>query len=80
MDNPTPKRGRGRPKGTSGSVFVKVKIADLINHLGTNMTVVVSKKWLTDIGLDVKQDAPSRVIPAIEDNDGSTDKIQYTIE
>ena len=74
MSNNT-KRKRGRPAGSTS--FVRVKIADLIGLLGTNVTVTVSKKWLTEIGLDVKEDAPSRVIPALEQPEN---KIQFNIE
>ena len=52
--NNKPGERRGRPKGSKGTHFVKVKLSQLIAELGTNFTVVVSKKWLADIGIEVK--------------------------
>lgn len=69
------KRKRGRPAGSTS--FVRVKMADLISQLGTNFTIIVSKKWLTEIGLEVKEDEPSRIVPALEQPEN---KIQFNIE
>ena len=76
MDNPTQKRGRGRPKGTSGSVFVKMKLSDIKNRIGDDSIIIVSKKWLTNLGYMVKEDH----VELIEPTNEPTDKIQYTIE
>jgi len=76
MDNPTPKRGRGRPKGTSGSVFVKMKLSDIKNRIGDDSIIIVSKKWLTNLGYMVNEDH----VELIEPTNEPTDKIQYTIE
>ena len=77
MNNNT-KRKRGRPAGSTS--FARVKIADLIAQLGTNFTVIVSKKWLEDIGLEVDSDKPNRVIAAVESGESLENKIQFTVE
>jgi len=41
----TNKKSRGRPKGSTGSHFVNVKLEDLIEGLGHEATVLVSKSW-----------------------------------
>ena len=77
MKNNT-KRKRCRPAGSTS--FARVKIADLIAQLGTNFTIVVSKKWLEDIGLEVNEDEPNRVIAAVESEESLENKIQFTVE
>ena len=47
MNNNT-KRKRGRPAGSTS--FIRVRLVDLVGHLGSKGNVVVSKKWLEDIG------------------------------
>ena len=42
MNNNT-KRKRGRPAGSTS--FIRVRLVDLVGHLGSNGNVVVSKKW-----------------------------------
>ena len=51
--NNTTKRGRGRPKGSTS--FIKVKLSDLNANLGPNAKVAVSKKWLEDIGIEIQE-------------------------
>lgn len=72
----TNKPKRGRPPGSSS--FTRVRLRDLVNYLGVNNSVVVSKKWLTQVGLTVKTDLPLVEIPNVKEEQES--KIQFTIE
>jgi hypothetical protein len=67
-------RGRGRPKGSTS--FVKIKLSDLTGHLGHNAPVMVSKKWLEQVGIMVDETEDVRKIkPVIEEEE----KIQFNI-
>ena len=46
----TPKK-RGRPRGSTS--FTRVLLSDLAKQLGSEATIVVSKRWLEEIGLTV---------------------------
>ena len=48
--NETPTK-RGRPKGSTS--FTRVKLSDLAKQVGSEATIVVSKRWLEEIGLTV---------------------------
>ena len=48
--NETPKK-RGRPRGSTS--FTRVLLSDLAKQLGSEATIVVSKRWLDEIGLTV---------------------------
>ena len=77
MSNNT-KRKRGRPAGSTS--FVRVRMADLIDHLGSSSSsVIVSKKWLTEVGLEVKT-VPLKVIPKVPSVEKEENKIQFNIE
>ncbi len=74
----TPKRGRGRPKGSTR--FVSIKLADLINNLGPNANVSVSKKWLDSVGIEIQESsAPSMVVSSTTDELEATETIQFQI-
>jgi cell division septal protein FtsQ len=74
----TPKRGRGRPKGSTS--FVSIKLADLINNLGPNANVSVSKKWLDSVGIEIQESsAPSMVVSSTTDELEATETIQFQI-
>jgi len=74
----TPKRGRGRPKGSTS--FVSIKLADLINNLGPNANVSVSKKWLDSVGIEIQESsAPSMVVSSITDEPEAVENIQFQI-
>ena len=47
------KSKRGRPKGATSTVRVKLK--DLSRYLTPEATVVVGKTWLDEIGLGLKE-------------------------
>ena len=49
----TNKPTRGRPKGATS--FTRVRLLDLTNYLGKEAPVVVSKKWLEQIGFEVEE-------------------------
>jgi len=77
MSNTT-KRGRGRPKGSTS--FISIKLADLINNLGPNANVSVSKKWLDSIGIEIQESsAPSMVVSLTTDELEATETIQFQI-
>ena len=69
------KRGRGRPSGSTS--FVKIKLQDLIDNLGKNASVVVSKKWMEEIGLT--QDDSTPIVAASTFINEEEPKIQFTL-
>jgi len=74
----TAKRGRGRPKGSTS--FVKVRLSDLNSQFGPNATICVSKKWLDGVGIEVEDlPAPSMVISSSTDEPDSEETIQFVI-
>jgi len=75
MNSNNAKRSRGRPKGSTS--FVKVRLGDLNKQLGNDAPVSVSKKWLIDIGLIT--DEPTAQIAPVEESK-TEDKIQFTIK
>ena len=76
--NNTTKRGRGRPKGSTS--FIKVKLSDLNASLGPNAKVAVSKKWLEDVGVEIQESStPSLTIPSVTDEPEATETIQFQI-
>ena len=72
--NETPKK-RGRPKGSTS--FTRVNITDLTNAVGRNASIVVSKKWMQEIGLTVDP-APVKVIPA-QATEEPEEKIEFSV-
>jgi hypothetical protein len=68
------KKKQGRPKGSTGSHFVKVKMSDLANHIGGQGNVVVSKRWLQDMGIHVEE-KPKKVLTPVSDEP----KIQFKV-
>tara|TARA_R100000995_G_scaffold81961_1_gene55283 strand:- start:269 stop:505 length:237 start_codon:yes stop_codon:yes gene_type:complete len=71
------KSNRGRPKGATS--FVRIALCDLLEQLGEKSTVVVSKKWLEGIGLDVNSSQPKKspINEAKEEEEVET--IQFTV-
>lgn len=45
------KRKKGRPQGSNS--FVKIKMSDLLNLVGQNGVVSVSKVFLRELGVDI---------------------------
>jgi hypothetical protein len=74
MNNET-KRGRGRPKGSTS--LTKVRLADLMSQLPTGANIVVGKKWLEDMGLEINSPAPAPVASPVEDQEEQ--KIQFKV-
>jgi hypothetical protein len=68
----TNKPTRGRPKGATS--FTRVKLSDLTNYLGKEAPVVVSKKWLEQIGFEVEE-TPIEVLTPVSDEP----KIQFNV-
>ena len=75
--NEPKKKQRGRPKGSTS--FVRVSISDLLGAVGSKSNVVVSKKWLEEIGLTVAP-APVKVIDGSYDTKNGTQLAEQTVE
>ena len=73
--NETPKK-RGRPRGSTS--FTRVKLSDLAKQVGSEATVVVSKRWLEDIGLTIDP-TPIKTTEAIREVAEPEEKIQFSI-
>jgi hypothetical protein len=72
------KNNRGRPKGATS--FVRIALGDLLEQLGEKATVVVSKKWLEGIGLDVNATPPpSSPVNEVKEEEEEIERIQFTI-
>lgn len=80
----TPKRGRGRPKGSTS--FVKIRLSDLIDNFGKNASIPVSKRWLEGVGFDfdekpapkVEKASPVRITQVVEEQEPEQ-TIQFNI-
>lgn len=80
----TPKRGRGRPKGSTS--FVKIRLSDLIDNFGKNASIPVSKRWLEGVGFDfdekpapkVEKASPVRIAQVAEEQEPEQ-TIQFNI-
>ena len=70
------KTNRGRPKGATS--FVRIALSDLLGHLGEKATVVVSKKWLEGIGMDINPTPKTSPVDEVE-NEEEVERIQFTI-
>ena len=68
----TNKPTRGRPKGATS--FTRVRLLDLTNYLGKEAPVVVSKKWLEQIGFEVEKKAIEVLTPVSDEP-----KIQFNV-
>tara|TARA_B100000674_G_scaffold423725_1_gene376500 strand:- start:121 stop:381 length:261 start_codon:yes stop_codon:yes gene_type:complete len=75
--NEPKKKQRGRPKGSTS--FVRVSMSDLLGAVGSKSNVVVSKKWLEEIGLTVSP-APVKVIDGSYDTKNGTQLAEQTEE
>ena len=72
--NETPKK-RGRPAGSTS--FTRIKLKDLADQLGQQATVVVSKRWLEEVGLTV--DASPAKTETIQEATEPEEKIQFSV-
>jgi hypothetical protein len=68
----TNKPTRGRPKGATS--FTRVRLLDLTNYLGKEAPVVVSKKWLEQIGFEVEEKTIEVLTPVSDEP-----KIQFNV-
>tara|TARA_R110002012_G_C11604562_1_gene607626 strand:+ start:122 stop:370 length:249 start_codon:yes stop_codon:yes gene_type:complete len=75
------KSNRGRPKGATS--FVRVSLKDLMQQIGENASVVVSKKWLEGITGGVDELPPANTeasqIKEVEEPTPETERIQFTV-
>tara|TARA_R110001606_G_scaffold377229_1_gene536190 strand:+ start:521 stop:766 length:246 start_codon:yes stop_codon:yes gene_type:complete len=76
QDNTAAKR-RGRPKGSTS--FVNIKLSDLADNLGPNANVSVSKKWLETIGIHVSEPTPILTVSSSTDELDAQEAIQFVI-
>ena len=72
MKDQQEKRGRGRPKGSTS--FSRIRLGDLINHLGSEASVVVSNKWLAQVGINAPE-TPIKTLTTVDEEP----KIQFTV-
>ncbi len=72
----TEKKNRGRPKGATS--FVRIALSDLLGQLGEKSTVVVSKKWLEGIGMDLNPTPKTSPVDEVEHQE-EIERIQFTI-
>lgn len=76
---------RGRPPGATS--FARVKLQDLLNHLGRSASVVVGKKWLDEIGLSLEEPTKIKLkqvtSPTVKREDSGLtsdeDRVMFTI-
>lgn len=76
---------RGRPPGATS--FARVKLQDLLNHLGRSASVVVGKKWLDEIGLSLEEPTTIKLkqvtSPTVKREDlgltSDEDRVMFTI-
>ena len=76
---------RGRPPGATS--FARVKLQDLLNHLGRSASVVVGKKWLDEIGLSLEEPTTIKLkqvtSPTVKRGDSGLtsdeDRVMFTI-
>jgi len=54
---------KGRPKGSKGSHHITIKMSDLREYLGNEANVVVSRRWLTQMGIHVEEEAKKVLTP-----------------
>ena len=72
--NDTPKR-RGRPRGSTS--FTRININDLAKQVGSDATIVVSKRWLEEIGLTIQSASPKAPIREVAEE--PEEKIQFSV-
>ena len=73
--NEMPKK-RGRPKGSTS--FTRIRLGDLLASFGPDAAIVVSKKWMDEVGLTVAP-APVKTIPAALVADEPEEKIEFSV-
>jgi hypothetical protein len=60
--NDNAKRGRGRPKGSTGANIVNINLQDLLEKIGDRKELKVSRKWLLSLEDEpVKEDIEFKV-------------------
>ena len=67
---------RGRPKGSTS--FTRIRLGDLLDSFGPDAAIVVSKKWMDEVGLTVAP-APVKPIPAAVVADEPEEKIEFSV-
>jgi|TARA_Y100000361_G_C11050264_1_gene284765 hypothetical protein len=73
--NETPKK-RGRPKGSTS--FTRVRLGDLLDSFGPDAAIVVSKKWMDEVGLTVAP-APVKTLSAASAPEQPEEKIEFSV-
>lgn len=77
MNNQTETKRRGRPAGSTS--FVRVNAFDLIDAVGKNTKIVVSKKWLEEIGLTIAESVVNISVAVEKEPDAPQEKISYSL-
>jgi hypothetical protein len=65
--NNTSNKKRGRPKGTTGSHYINIKIGDLVNSIGHQGEVVVSKAWYEGLGIQSEDSGKKVLTPPLDE-------------
>jgi hypothetical protein len=77
MNNQTETKRRGRPAGSTS--FVRVNAFDLIDVVGKDAKIVVSKKWLEEIGLTIAESVATLSVAVEKEPDVPQEKIAYSL-
>jgi hypothetical protein len=77
MSQEQPKKTRGRPSGSNS--FVKMRLCDLSNLLGSNAVIPVSKVWLRENGISTGETLTPVVLPAAPAPVVEQPKIEFSL-
>lgn len=72
------KARRGRPSGSNS--FVKIRLEDLVNMIGNQAIVPVSKVWLREMGYVTDEPAPAVTFTAAKEEVKEEPKIAFSFE
>lgn len=72
------KARRGRPAGSNS--FVKIRLSDLINMVGSQAAVPVSKVWLREMGFATDEEVSVVKVAAVQEQKQEEPKIEFKLE
>jgi len=77
MNTESNQKRRGRPAGSNS--FVRVRVADLVQLVGNNVSVPVSKVWLRENGIEATQAVAVAIPQVIEQPQENLPKIEFSL-